>query len=141
MVSVDGSVFIQILNFLLLIWVLNVIMYKPIRKILLQRREKVEGLERDIEAFGNEAKEKDSAFSSGMRDARAKGLKEKELLVQAAADEEKEIIGKINEKAQAEIAKVREKISQDADAVRAALMKEVDGFAKEISRKILGRAV
>jgi len=45
----DASVFIQIINFLFLIWVLNLIIYKPIRNILIQRKEKFSGLEADIE--------------------------------------------------------------------------------------------
>jgi len=141
MVSMDGSLFIQIVNFLFLIWVLNVVMYKPVRKVLLQRKEKMTGLEQDIETFGNEMREKQKAFSSGIREARAKGLKEKESLIQMADDEEKEIIGRINEKAQTEIVEVREQIAKDVDAVRNSLLNEIDGFAREIGQKILGRAV
>ena len=36
----DASVIIQIINFLFLIWVLNLIIFKPIRNILIQRKEK-----------------------------------------------------------------------------------------------------
>lgn len=141
MVSIDQSLFIQIANFLILIWILNAILYKPVRNVLLQRKEKVTGLERDIELSQKEAKEKEDAFSSGIREARTIGLKKKELLVQAAADEEKEIVRKINEKAAEDLARVREKIAQDADAVRASLLGEVDIYASEIGKKILGRAV
>lgn len=141
MVSVDGSVFIQIVNFLFLIWVLNVILYKPVRNVLLQRKEKITGLEQDIDDFKKSAKEKNDAFSSGIRDARAKGLKEKEAILEVAVNEEKEIIGKINEKAAANLAEVRAQIAKEAEDVRASLMKEVDVFAKNIGQKILGRAV
>jgi F-type H+-transporting ATPase subunit b len=141
MVSVDGSVFIQIVNFLFLIWVLNVIMYKPIRSVLSQRKEKVTGLGNDIDTFRRDAQEKADAFSSGVREARAKGMKQKEAIMEAASDEEKEIMKKINEKAAAELAKVREKVAKDTEEVRGSLMNEVETFASEISKKILGRAV
>ncbi|QTA93207.1 ATP synthase F0 subunit B [Desulfonema magnum] len=141
MVSIDGSLFIQIANFLILIWILNTILYKPIRNVLRQRKEKVTGLERDIDLSQKDAKEKSDAFSSGMKAARAKGLKEKDVMVQAAENEEKEIVGKINEKAAAELAKVREKIAKDAEGVRNSLVKEIDTFARDIGKKILGRAV
>ncbi len=61
--------------------------------------------------------------------------------MQAAAEEEKELIGNINQKAQAELTKVREQIVKEADDARKMLMKEVDSFAGTISEKILGRAV
>ncbi len=141
MISIDWSVFIQIINFLFLIWILNLILYKPIRGIITQRKEKFSGLEADIETAETEAQAQDQAFASGIKEARAKGLKQKEVLMQAASDEEKELIGKINEKAQAELAKVRQQIAKEADDARETLMKEVDSFAGTISEKILGRAV
>ncbi len=136
----DASVFIQIINFLFLIWILNLIIYKPIRNILTQRKEKFSGLETDIETAESKAVAQEQAFASGIKEARARGLKQKEALLQAASDEEKELIGKINEKAQAELTKVREQIAREADGARETLMKEVEDFAGTISEKILGRA-
>ncbi len=141
MISIDGSLFIQIVNFIILIFVLNIVLYKPIRNVLLERNKKVVGLGESIETFNKDAKEKDDAFASGIRDARVKGLKEKEALLEVASEEEKKIIAKINEKAQADLAQVRSEIAKDAEEVRAKLQKEVDVFANAIGQKILGRAV
>lgn len=141
MISIDWSVLIQIINFLFLIWILNLVLYKPIRNIIIQRKEKVSGLEAAIEEAETNAALQDQAFASGIKEARARGLKQKEMLLQAASDEEAELIGKINEKAQAELAKMREQFAREADGAREMLMKEVEEFAGSISEKILGRAV
>ena len=141
MVSIDGSVIVQIANFLILIWILNLVLYKPIRNIIIQRKEKISGLESDIDSAETQAVEQDQAFADGLKDARAKGLKQKETLLQAAADEEKALIGQINDKAQAELTKIREQIAGEANEAKQALMKDVDSFASAISEKILGRAV
>ena len=81
------------------------------------------------------------AFAAGIKEARAKGLNEKEALLQAAAEEEKEIIAKVNEKAQAELADIREKISREAKTAKDALQTKVDEFSRDICQKILGRTV
>ncbi len=141
MINVDGSVFIQIANFIFLIWVMNMILYKPIRKALLQRKDKVSGLELSIADFNAQAVEKERAFASGIKEARANGLREKQALIQSGSDEEKIVIENINIKAQAELAKSREKIAKDADSVRISLQKELDTFVNAIGQKILGRAV
>ncbi|MCP4630429.1 MAG: ATP synthase F0 subunit B [bacterium] len=141
MVTPDSSTFIQIINFVFLIWVLNVLLYKPIRKILAQRKEKIDDLELSIETSDKGAEEKDAAFAAGIKEARANGFKEKEALMQEATDEEKKIIAEINSKAQAELAEVRENIRKEADVVRESLKKEVDNFANQIFLKILGRTV
>ena len=141
MIKVDGSLFIQIVNFLFLIWVLNIVLYKPIRNILLKRKEKIEGLQQSIDISNKDASERDAAFDQGIREARAKGLKEKDSLMAAASEEEKNMIEEINKKAQADLAEVQDKIKRDAEAVRTVLQKEVDDFAKAIGQKLLGRAV
>ena len=139
MVSVDGSIVLQIANFLLLIWILNMVLYKPIRKVLLERKEKMVGMQSDIDGSAQQVQSKEDAYVEGVRQARAAGQKEKEALMQAAADEEKAIIGKINEAAQSELKDVREKITQEMGTVKAALEDEIDAFADAIGQKILGR--
>ena len=140
-VTPDGSLFIQIANFIFTIWVLNLLLYKPIRKILNQRKEKVDGLELSIETSAKDAREKDEAFVAGIKEARSRGVEKKNALMQEADDEEKSILADINQKAQAELAQVHEKIKKEAEVARNSLKKEIDSFADQISEKILGRAV
>lgn len=141
MLSIDGSLFIQIANFIFLIWALNIVLYRPIRRILNQRREKIDGFEENIAAFVANARQKDEAFISGVKEARAKGLKEKESLLFDAAEEEKKIIQRINQKAQADLADLKEKVAHDSAVVRESLQAEIDDFANAIGQKILGRTI
>jgi F-type H+-transporting ATPase subunit b len=140
MVSVDGSLVLQIVNFLLLIWIMNMVLYKPVRKILLERNDKMAGLQSDIDGSADEVLAKEAAYAEGVKKARAEGQKQKEALMQAAAEEEKAIIGKINASAQAELKEVKEKIAEEVGGVKAALEEEIDAFADAIGKKILGRA-
>lgn len=141
MIDINISLLIQIANFVFLIFILNILLYKPIRNILKQRKEKVTEFERSIETAGMDSKEKDEAYSDGVKEARSKGLTEKNALLQVAADKEKEVIEKINKKAMADLTEVREKIKKDAEAVRVSLQKDVDAFANAIGEKILGRVI
>lgn len=141
MINIDGSLIIQIVNFIFLIFALNMVLYKPIRKVLIQRKEKIGGLENSVDNLNSDAVEKDEAFAAGIKAARVKGLKEKETLLKAAEEEEKQIVGRITQKAQADLADVRGQIAKDAEQVREALMQQVDEFANTIGQKILGRTV
>ena len=107
---------------------------------MLQRKAKVDGLEEGIDATSREAEEKNQAFSDGVKQARAKGQKQKEALMQDAADEERTLIAEINTKAREDLDGVKAKIVEDTEAVKKALEKEVDAFADAITQKILGRA-
>ena len=141
MVSVDSSLLIQIVNFLFLIWALNVILYKPIRNILLKRKVFVSDLEEGIKTADGDAQEKEQAFSEGIRAARTDGVEKKKAMLEEAAQEEMAIVEKINSKAQADLAEVKAKIVEEANSVRESLQAELDTFASAIGQKILGRAI
>ena len=140
MVSVDSSVFFQIINFLLLVWILNLVLFKPIREIVAQRQDKITGLENGIQEQLDQAANKNKTFENGIKDARTKGLQAKTDLIQAAQDREKEIIEQINLKNQNELKDVRAGIKKEAQNASDRLMQQVDEFAAEIGQKILGRS-
>jgi F-type H+-transporting ATPase subunit b len=137
----DWSVSIQIVNFLFLIFALNLLLYRPIRRILKARKEKTQGMEQAIQGADQSVLEKEAAFAKAIRDARARGLKEKETMILAAAAEERRLMEGINAKAQADLEEMRRKIQADAETARHSLQQEIGVFAGQITQKILGRAV
>ena len=64
MIKIDYSVFIQIVNFLFLVWILNIVVYKPIRNILRQRAEKIDAFNQRIDTCDNESVQKDHDFNT-----------------------------------------------------------------------------
>ncbi|MBW2258970.1 MAG: hypothetical protein JRF18_00765 [Deltaproteobacteria bacterium] len=51
----DWTLILQIINFLALVFILNAVCYKPIRAILIQRKQKIQGFEQDIDGLKQEA--------------------------------------------------------------------------------------
>jgi F-type H+-transporting ATPase subunit b len=139
MVDINWTVLIQIANFLFLLFVLNFVLYKPIRNIIHQRRTKVHGLEQNISNAGQSIEEKDRAISEGLKEARLKGQNNKAAILHTAQEEEKAIIARINASAQADMAAFRAKIAEDTEGVKKALEKDIHSFADVITLKILGR--
>jgi F-type H+-transporting ATPase subunit b len=137
----DISLFFQIANFLFLLWALNMILIRPIRKILRERKEKIENFEATIATFDKDIQEKDQAFVNGQKAARLKGIEEKEALLQEAGEEESKILADVNARAQQEFAEVQKQIKNDVEVAKGALQEKIDEFANDISQKILGRAV
>lgn len=141
MVSVDYSLLVQIVNFILLILILNIVLYKPIRGVLAKRRQAIDGLNDSIDASSVGVREKEETFAAGIKAGRSRGVELKDTLIDEASREEKRIVGEITRRAQDDLAAVRETISQEMVAVRESLQGEVDDFAKAIGEKILGRAL
>ncbi|MEH0023061.1 MAG: ATP synthase F0 subunit B [Desulfobacter sp.] len=128
------------INFLILLFVLNMVLYKPIRNVLLERKAKVQGLENGVEKASADLEAQKESYKNGLRQARGEGLKKKEAFVEEASQEEKEIINQINKKAQANFADIKQQVAQETEQARKTLEAEVDAYAAAIGEKILGRA-
>ncbi len=136
----DISVVYQIINFLVLLFVLNLVLYKPIRNVLLERKAKIEGMQSGAEKAASDLVAGEDAYKDGLKQARSKGLKEKESFIEEASKEEKEIIDRINKKAQANLAEIKKQVADETAQARTSLEGEVEAYAKAIGEKILGRA-
>ena len=136
----DLSAAIQMINFLVLLFVLNLVLYKPIRNVLLERKAKIEGMQKGAQKAATDLAAGEDAYKNGLKEARAEGLKHKEAFIETASKEEKEIIDGINKKAQANLAEIKKQVATETDQARKSLEAEVDAYAKAIGEKILGRA-
>lgn len=136
----DISLVYQMINFLVLLFVLNLVLYKPIRNVLLERKAKIQGMQSGAEKAASDLVAGEDAYKNGLKQARYEGLKEKEAFVEEASKEETEIIDKINRKAQASLAEIKKQVVDETEQARKALEGEVEAYAKAIGEKILGRA-
>jgi F-type H+-transporting ATPase subunit b len=141
MVTVDYTVLIQIINILVLIGVLNVVLYKPVRTVLAKRQEKMASLDKEIGTFHKNAELRQEEIGRKMQAARAKAKEELEGARTGAQAAGAETLGKIREEANAAKAGRLAEIQQQFGTAREQLRGQVDGFAAEIAGKILGRAV
>ena len=136
----DISFVYQMINFLVLLFVLNLVLYKPIRNVLLERKAKIEGMQIGAQKASKDLVAGEDAYKDGLKQARSEGLKEKETFIEAASKEEKEIIDRINKKTQATLAEIKKQVADETEQARIALEGEVETYAKAIGEKILGRA-
>jgi len=137
----DWTLLLQIANFIILILLLNAVLYKPIRNILIERQKTINRFEDEINTAQQAAADSEDAFKTQIGDAKMKGFKEKEALKESGENEEKRLINELNEKAQAELEAVRAQIAKDAAAARDKLKAQAQAFSVAIAEKILGRSV
>ncbi|HKL83786.1 MAG TPA: ATPase [Desulfobacter sp.] len=136
----DISAVYQMVNFLVLLFLLNLVLYKPIRNVILERKAKVGTLNSGVEKNLADLEKQKDDYKEGLRQARGEGLKKKEVFIEEASAQEKEIITRINQKAQANFAEIKAQVAEETEQARKALEAEVEVYAKAIGEKILGRA-
>ena len=141
MITMDVTLLIQIVNIFVLMFLLNAVLYKPVKKILRERSEKLHGMEEDISDFEKKSavrqKEVDAKMSRASGKAKA-ALDNARAGAQAAGDEKLAAIKMEADAGKEE--KIAEIRSQVEDA-RKELQVGLDGFATDMATKILGRSL
>lgn len=141
MIEIDFSLLVQIINFLLLLLLMNIFLFKPIRKILNRRNEETNSLVGSIEDYQNRSAQDENSIQEGMILARKEGYKEKENLKGQGLDAEKTLLQKANSSAEEKIGKAKKELEQRTVDVRKALDDQVASFSEELAEKILGRSI
>jgi F-type H+-transporting ATPase subunit b len=141
MLNIDSTLIIQIANFLVLLLILNIILYKPIRRILSQRQEEMSTSEETISDLQDRSSRLAEELEQNTVSARKDGFKEKEDRKSEGREEEAKLVqGTINSVGE-KIAKAKGDIEHDMVGLRQTLEKEVSLFSKELAEKVLGRSI
>ena len=141
MITIDLTMFVQIVNMLLLIVVLNAVLYKPIRSILEERQKKIGGLDEGIDQFKKNTVLRLDEFAQKMKEARVRAKKEYEAAKNAALAQSTEKLAGIRKEVDAQKAGQLVEIEKEFATARAELQGQVSGFAGEMAGKVLGRAL
>ncbi len=141
MITIDLTMPIQIINMLLLIVILNAVLYRPIRTILIERQKKIGGLDADIANFNKNAKLRLDEFDQKIRDARGKAKAEFDAARSAAHSETGAKLASLRKDVEAAKAEQLQQIQQQFATAQSALKGQIDTFATEMASKVLGRAL
>lgn len=141
MLSIDGTLILQIANFLLLLVVMNIILYKPIRGILAKRDEEMNSRQKMIDDYQGRVAGNEKAIETGMVLARKEGFQEKESLKSLGQDEEKGVLQEAGAAVERKLTAAKQEIEIKMVAARETLEGEITGFSNELAEKILGRSV
>ena len=141
MIKIDATILIQFINFIVLMAVLNVLLYRPLRDMLRKRREKIESSTQAAQGLEGQIEEKMNRYQQQLQEAKAKGNQERAAMRKAAAEEENRILGAAQTAASDKVRKVKDLVASEAAAARAALTGETETIAAQIASKVLGRGL
>ncbi|MBW1850571.1 MAG: hypothetical protein JRJ15_03910 [Deltaproteobacteria bacterium] len=141
MLQIDYTIFIQIVNFLVLLFLLNIFLYKPIRGILAKRHEEESSLEKSIENYQTRADENEKGIEEGKVQARKEGAQEKEAFRGQGLEKEQGILQEASSAAEEKIGSARKDLEAKIAGVRESLEHQIAVFSNELAEKILGRGI
>jgi F-type H+-transporting ATPase subunit b len=141
MIMPDYTLFLQLANFLFLLFILNIILYRPVRQILGKRKAEVDGLQHSVSELEGKASRFAGELQESMVKARKTGYEEKETLKKQGLEEEKAVLKEAAAASGERMGRARVETEKKLLEARGALEKELSLFSKELAEKILGRAM
>lgn len=141
MINIDITLFIQMVNFFILLFIMNMILYRPIRRLVAQRNQHIGEQEELIAQADADALAAGQEFDDKIQGARSLGRQKVQELKEAAYQYEKDLLQRAGEQAAVQVEEMRNKVQKDIGAAREQLRSQVQAFALDLAQKILGRSI
>ncbi|BDV41239.1 ATP synthase subunit b [Geotalea uraniireducens] len=141
MISLDLAFVIQGINFLVLMVVLNVLLYKPIRKVMAERKARIEGAKERAAAVDREVQEKVALYENRLREVKSKASGEREVLRKEAQRDEAALLEAARKEAADSLATIKNRVAKEAADAKGILQEQVRSLSLEICEKVLGRSL
>jgi F-type H+-transporting ATPase subunit b len=139
MISINVTFFIQMANVLILVFLMNLFLYRPIRRIVAQRNQFIAEQRQGIDQAESESLAALEKFSLSVQEARKQGRERIQEIKAAAYDEEKGMLQVAADQAGKVVQVTRMTIQTDVRKAREQLSGQIDAFSIELAQKILGR--
>jgi F-type H+-transporting ATPase subunit b len=141
MIDINITLVIQMANFLLLAFLLNMVLYRPIRNMIAKRNEVIAGRQQGIERADADAASAVREFEEKVHEARNQGRQKVQEFKEAAYVNEKDLLREASEASAEELADIRQKVKKDIAAARKRLRAQIQAFSIDVAQKVLGRSV
>lgn len=133
----DGTLLVHIALILIMIWILNRTLFRPINRVIESRERNKGGHSSEAQEILKGIGEKQSRYDAAMLAARSEGyeLVERERAEALAARQEK--IGRVKEEVAELVTREHQELDKQTSSARATIAQEAEKMADKISSSIL----
>ncbi len=141
MIELNWTFFVQIFNFLLLMFILNKILYKPILKVLDEREARIVGGQEKAKKLVDESQGILKSYNEKLYSAKIDAMTVKNSSRKQAVDEANVIIEDARRNAETIVIDVQKEMAEEIARVKSELEPEIGIMAGTIAQQILGRKI
>lgn len=138
MLDLNITLLIQLGNFLITIIVLNILLIRPLRKVMRERRELMDGLGSDAEGFETKAKARLDNYEAQLAEARRQAAANREEGRGEGMREQQAVLDSAQKEAQGILAEARAKLDAEAQNSLAELRGRVGDYSQQLAARVLG---
>jgi F-type H+-transporting ATPase subunit b len=140
-INLNVTLFIQIINFLVLLFILNAILYKPILAKIREREAKLRQDREKAMELEQKVLDQENLHQAELAGARQIAAQDKAAMLAEAKAKEADFLSKAREDAARIVDEMKTAIQAESVQVRQRLREDMAPLARSIAEKILGRAI
>jgi len=140
-VNLDVTIWVQMVNFLVLIVILNVLLYKPILAAIENRKRRLQEADDEVKRLNKTVEDKVAEYEEKLRLAKVDAMNRKSEILKEAADQAKAIIDAQRAKIPAMMAEFQARVAKEIEEARKVLARQSEKISAEIAQKVLGRSI
>lgn len=135
----DGTLILHVIIILVMVWLLNATLYKPINRILTARERRTRGRLTEAQEILENVTEKMTDYERSLRRARTEAYALTEAQRAEAMKERQQKLNEMRAELAQSIAQEKEAINGQAAEARVTLEAESQRLAREIGSRVLNR--
>jgi F-type H+-transporting ATPase subunit b len=136
-----GMLWVMVALFVVLIFPLNTLMFKPIFSALDARSERIAGARERSQQLETEADTVLTRYETAIRDARAEAESTRQAQLGEAREEQATLTASARADAETDLAKARSELGRSLEEARASLRASADELATTAAEQVLGRSL
>jgi len=137
----DGTLILHVIIILVMVWILNKTLYKPINRILEAREKRTRGRMSEAQEILTDVSKKVSNYERQLRQTRAEGYALAEQERTLAMQERQQKLNEMRQELSESIAQEKQTIQGQVEEARVTLDSESRRIAREIGERVLNRPV
>ena len=140
LININETLIFQVISFLIFLFIINRIMFRPLRKVMNQRETYIENVQKDIVAAEIQFEDLTNQIQAQENDVRDEAFTQKEQLEAAGSQQAAEIMASTREEINALRAEAQKEVNAQISAARKDVQKESEDLARHIIERVLYRS-
>ena len=140
LISINETLIFQVISFLIFLFIINRIMFRPLRKVMNERETYIENVQKDIVAAENQFEDLTNQIQAQENEVRDEAFKQKEQLEATGSQQAAEIMASTREEIDALRAEAQKEVNAQISAARKHVQKESEDLSTQIIETVLYRS-
>ena len=140
LISINETLIVQVISFLIFLFIINRIMFRPLRNVMNDRKSHISKIQQDIVNAQSEFETLTDQIENQEFNVRNEAFKQKQQLEASGLQQAADIMASTRKEVEASKASAKKAVDDQIAAARKQVQKEAEGLANKIVAKVLYRS-